>query len=262
MSLTLIAIGFALFLWWFSTGAILWAVSRPEPRWFVALAAPAAVLALVVLARSGGDTGVGGAFAGFTAAIVLWGWFELAFLAGVVTGASRAPCPPGARGWRRFRAAWNTVAHHEIALLAAAIAVAAVSFGQPNQAGLWTFLVLFAARISAKLNVFLGVPNLSEEMLPAPVAHLRSYFAKRPMNLLFPVSVTALTFATGCWIERAHAAPAGSGAEAGFALLATLTALALVEHWLMILPVRDAALWKWMTPKRTGADLPAPRPVD
>ena len=256
------AILFALFLWWFSTGAILWAVSRPEPRWSVALAAPAAVLALAVLARSGGDTGIGGAFVGFTAAIVLWGWFELAFLAGVVTGPNRAPCPADARGWRRFRAAWWTVAHHEVALLAAAVAVAAFSVGQPNQAGLWTFLVLFAARISAKLNVFLGVPNLSDEMLPAPVAHLRSYFAKRPINFLFPASATALTFAIACWIERAHSAPAGSGAETGFVLLATLTALALIEHWLMLLPVRDAALWRWMTRKRPGAEIPAPHVAD
>lgn len=256
-----LAVLYALFLWWFSTGAILWAVSQRGHRWTVALTAPLAVLALVVLGRSGGDLTVYGAFVGFTSAILLWGWFELAFLAGVVTGPNRAPCPPGARGWRRFRAAWSAVSHHELALAAAALAILAIGHGHANQTGLYTFLVLFAARISAKLNVFLGVPNLSDEMLPAQVDYLRSYFARARINFLFPCSVTALTLAVGCWIERIYTAPVGSGAESGFTLIAALTTLALTEHWLMMLPVRDTALWAWVTPKR-AADPAVPHPVD
>ena len=69
------------------------------------------------------------------------------------------------------------------------------------------------------------------------------------INLLFPFSITGLTAAVTCWIERAVLSPAGSGAEAGYALVATLTSLALLEHWLMVLPVRDSLLWRWMTPK-------------
>jgi hypothetical protein len=38
----------------------------------------------------------------------------------------------------------------------------------------------------------------------------------------------------------------------GFALLAAITALALLEHWLMVLPLPDEKLWRWM--------LPAPKP--
>jgi putative photosynthetic complex assembly protein 2 len=57
------------------------------------------------------------------------------------------------------------------------------------------------------------------------------------------LSAAALSFGVGCWIERAHSASAGSGAETGFTLLAALTALALMEHWFMMLPVRDTALW-------------------
>ena len=40
-----------------------------------------------------------------------------------------------------------------------------------------------------------------------------------------------------------------STAEAvGVALLAALTALALLEHWLMVLPLPDEKLWRWMIP--------------
>ena len=34
----------------------------------------------------------------------------------------------------------------------------------------------------------------------------------------------------------------------GYTLLASLTALALIEHWFMVVPIRDAELWKWMLP--------------
>ena len=38
------------------------------------------------------------------------------------------------------------------------------------------------------------------------------------------------------------------GALVGHALLAAITALALLEHWLMVLPLPDAKLWRWMLP--------------
>ena len=36
----------------------------------------------------------------------------------------------------------------------------------------------------------------------------------------------------------------------GYTLLASLTTLALIEHWFMVVPLRDAELWKWMLPKQ------------
>ncbi len=247
-----VAILIALFVWWFSTGAILWAVSRGAGRLAVWASAPWAMLAVVGVIWAAEVDGAVGAYAGFGAAILVWGWFELAFLTGVLTGPNNQPCPPDARGWRHFLLAWGTLAHHELSLLLTVIGIGVFTWNAPEHTGLWTFLILFFARISAKLNVYLGVPNLSHEMLPGPVTHLKSYFAKRRMNWLFPVSVSALTFAVACWIERAYAAAPGSGAETGFVLLATLTTLALLEHWLMVLPIRDAALWQWMTRRQTA----------
>ena len=40
----------------------------------------------------------------------------------------------------------------------------ALTWGGANQVGTWTFLVLWVMRLSAKLNVFLGVPNLTERV--------------------------------------------------------------------------------------------------
>ena len=47
--------------------------------------------------------------------------------------------------------------------------------------------------LSARLNVFLGVRNVSEEFVPAHMEVLKSFLTRKPMNLLFPVSVTAAT---------------------------------------------------------------------
>lgn len=260
----LVAALFAIFLWWFSTGAILWAVTRSGNGrpWAVALMAPIAVLAFAAVVSSGSSLDFYAVYGGFTAAVIFWGWFEFAFLTGVLTGPNRQDCPQGARGWNRFRAAWWTVAHHEVALLGATLVIVTALSGAENQIAVWTFLILFAARISAKLNVYLGVPNLSDDLMPAPVRHLRSYFAKRAMNFLFPLSVTALTVVSAIWIMRALEAPAGGPVETAHTLLATLTVLALVEHWLMVLPVRDSVLWQWTSNPRKLASFESSKPAE
>lgn len=245
--MTALAIAIALFVWWFSTGAILWLAMRSPigGRAAITVTAPLAALAVLGLARGAQMPGIEGAYLGFAAAIGLWGWVELTFLTGALTGPNRAPCPPGAAGFDRFRAAWSAVAHHE-ALLAGLMAVLLWSlWGAENPTGIYTFATLFVARLSAKLNIYLGVPHLSHSMLPAAVSHLKTYFRERRVTALYPVSITFLTLATVCWIERAMAMPTGSGAETGFILLASLTALALLEHWLMAVPLRDSALWRW-----------------
>ncbi len=246
-----IAALFALFVWWFSTGAILFVVRRAENTGrradVVILALPVLALGIAGFWASRTGTTVEAGYAAFLSALAIWGWIELAFLAGIVTGPNRVPCPPFAPFWERFIRAWGTIAYHEMALVGALIALALFSRGAENTITLWTFAVLFFARISAKLNLFLGVPKINVEFLPRALDHLPSHFRHARMNWLFPISVTVLTFATACWLERLI--QTGSPA---FALLAALTALALLEHWLRVLPLPDEKLWRWM--------IPAPKP--
>lgn len=248
----------AVFVWWFSTGAILCAMARADRGGrdgylnAVVLALPLLVLGCLGVSRSLGDPSVAGAYVGFVSAIAIWGWFELAFLAGVITGPHARPCPAGVEGWERFLRAWGSIAYSEMALISSTAAIVLVSEGAANPVAMWTFVVLFVARIAAKLNVYLGVPNINDQFLPRPVRHLASHFRRAPMNRFFPWSVTFLAFATACWVERMIAAPADSGAAVGAALLAVLTALALFEHWMMVLPLPDAALWTWALPKSSS----------
>ncbi len=193
------------------------------------------------------ETGVGAVYLAFVAALLLWGWAELAFLSGVITGPVTRPLRPGVPEWERFLRAWGTVAYHEILLVGMLIALGIWAAGAVNAFGFLTFAVLFCARVSAKLNLYLGVRKINTEFLPGPLMHLPSHFRIARLNWLFPISVTGLGVAVGLWLERLWGA--GTPAEAvGYSLLAALTALALLEHWLMVLPLPDERLWRWMLP--------------
>jgi putative photosynthetic complex assembly protein 2 len=198
------------------------------------------------LLQSAWATSVIAAYVSFLSALMIWGWLEMSFLMGIVTGPRKLPCPPDAKGWRRFNLALGTLLYHELAILTAAAGVVALTWGAPNQTGTLAFLILVAMRISAKLNIFLGVPNLTEEFLPERLAYLKSYFRTRAWNWLFPLSVIASTVVA---ILLAQCAMAGEGGAAvGPALLCTLVALAILEHFFMFMPLPDAALWRWAVP--------------
>jgi putative photosynthetic complex assembly protein 2 len=253
------AAAITLFLWWFSTGAILWRVRHADRAggtahlMSVLFGLPLLAAGVAGLALTLNDSTISGTYAAFLSALALWGWIELAFLSGVITGPNTAPCPPFARGWDRFWRATATILWHEALLVAALALLIWASVDAENSIGVWTFAVLFFARLSAKLNLFFGVPRIHTEFLPRPLSHLASHFRHAGMNWLFPISVTLLTFATGCWLERAASAET-EAALVGHILLAAITALALLEHWFMVLPLPDQKLWRWMLPASVASD--------
>ena len=87
---------FALTAWFVSTGAIVWLDARPRRTFALSLAIGGAV-ALAALAgiwASRDDTSTLGAYCAFSAALLVWGWHEMSFLMGAVTGRAAAPCRP------------------------------------------------------------------------------------------------------------------------------------------------------------------------
>lgn len=246
---------FTLFLWWFSTGVILYLDGKPRRtfKWTMLGATVLGILGFVGLRVSSASETPGSAYCAFACALLIWAWQEVAFLLGLVTGPRRTDCPPGARGWLRAKFAFQTVLHHELALLALGAGVVAVSWGQPNHTGLWTFAILWAMRQSAKLNIFLGVRNLSEEFLPAHLAYLKSYFRRAPMNSLFPVVVIVTTWLAVLVWQAALASDIGAHESTALTFAATLLSLAILEHWFMVLPLPSTTLWSWGLRSRTSA---------
>jgi len=241
----------ALFLWWFSTGVILVVVKLADRHGkgvlVTVLSLPLLAVGLWGVTLTRDVAGPGAVYHAFLAALVIWGWVEMAFLTGTITGPNRMVCPEGVPEWERFIRAWGTLAYHEILLAAILIGLGFWLRDAVNPFAFWTFALLFAARISAKLNLFLGVPKINTEFLPGALTHLPSHFRIAPMNWLFPLSVTAQCFAVAWLLEASMTAPT-LGLIVGFALLAALMALALLEHWFMVLPLPDEKLWRWMIP--------------
>jgi putative photosynthetic complex assembly protein 2 len=241
-----LAISFAAFVWWFSTGAILVLVRLPRAMHGAALAGSAVLAALSLwgLMATRDATTPAGALAGFTYGIVIWGFLETSFLLGHVTGPRRTPQSDGARGLRRFREAFDVLSHHELAILAMGILLIALTAGAGNQVGTWTFLCLWAMRISAKLNLFFGAPNVSVEFLPAHLSYLGSYFRRDGVSLFFPLSVSLASVAFGAVVHAAGGAVTPFETTA-LTLIGAMLGLAILEHWFLVLPLPDAQLWRW-----------------
>lgn len=244
----------AILVWFASTGALLWLAASPRAAHGAVMAtlsvAMAAATAGVVLVRS--DATVAGALAGFGLGVIIWAWHEAAFLFGFLTGPRRSECPPGLSPWRRFLAASETVIAHEVAIALNAALLVALSWGGANQTAMWTFLLLWGMRLSAKANIFVGAPHLSDELLPERLHYLKSYFGPKRVTVFFAITMILITIITVALAAAALSAPANAHEGASLGLLATLAALAALEHALMAAPVRDAEMWAW-TRRRDAA---------
>lgn len=238
---------YALFVWWFSTGIIIWLDNLPRRtfRWSLLGGTIVFAVALLRLHEAAADRSVAGAYAGFTYGVLAWGWQEMTFFMGALTGPRRVPCPPAAAAWHRFRLAVGTCLYHEGAVALTAAAMVLLTWGRPNQVGVWTFVVLWTMRLSSKLNVFAGVLNLNEQFVPPHLRYLCTYMRRRPMNLFFPVAVTAATIAWVLLLQRAIAAAADAFRATELTFVATMLALAILEHWFLVLPLPFARLWAW-----------------
>jgi putative photosynthetic complex assembly protein 2 len=192
-------------------------------------------------------------YVAFASGLALWALPTTAFYLGYIAGPRVEPLSPSTVGLARFREATSSVLYHEFACLAGALAAVALTWDGGNRIGLWTYLILWWMHLSGKLNMYLGVANLAEPFMPPHLAYLTSYMRQRPMNLLFPVSVTVSTALTGILLALASGAPPGSSDQIGAAILATLMALAVLEHWFLVLPFDGMALWRWSLRSRQSA---------
>jgi len=252
-----IAVGFAIFIWWFSTGIVILLnrMSRSAIALSLVLSSLLGVASLVGLAHTAQQTSLTGAYCAFTCALLAWGWNELSFLTGWITGPRTTALPTGTVGWRRFVESFRAVQWHEIGILLVGVTIVAITWDAPNQVGTGTYLVLWIMRTSAKLNLFFGVRNLSEEFLPAHLAYLESFFRRRAINAFFFVAVAAASAGLFLLVVGAKDTLTTASQAVGYALVATMLALAILEHLLLVLPLDNTALWRWAIRKRQSPPL-------
>lgn len=247
----LLTVLFAMLVWWSGTGLVMLLVRGPAHSRVGQLAALAVLgISLGAVDASLGTASVAATVTGFLAAVVIWGVLEYAHLAGWLTGPEKRVCPPELAGWQRFWRALQVGLYHDLAILVLVGLLWLVVAGQPNPVAAWTFTVLWVMRWSAKLNLYLGVANFDQRLVPERMRYMGSYMRRRELNGLFPLSILAGLGLV--WLALSVAGQPGTEPylRTGGVLAGTLAALGVLEHVLMMLPLRDSRLWQWVMPDR------------
>ncbi len=147
--------------------------------------------------------------------------------------------------------------YHEIFAALLGVVVCFSTLNGQNHVGSWTYTIIWLMHTSAKLNAVLGARNLNEHFFPEQLRYLSSFMKKRPMNLLFPVSITVSTVATAVLVNKAMMAENNSFELLAYTFYIVILALGILEHWFMMLPLPSEALWNWAVKAKkalSGAD--------
>jgi putative photosynthetic complex assembly protein 2 len=253
MSGMFLAVGFVLCLWWLSTGVVLYIDGLPVRtyRWTMPVAGALMLTALYGAAATAGRADMLAAYCGFSCGLVIWGALEVSYFSGFLTGPVRSACPSDCRGWARFGRAILTSLYHELLVVGVGLGLLYATAGFVNRTVAWTFLVLWLMRWSTKLNIFLGVRNLNADWLPEHLQYLVTYMRHRPINPLFPVSVSVALVVAGYLLAAAVLAESRFEYVARLLVL-TLLLLGVLEHWLLLLPYDSGKLWSWGMRKQSG----------
>lgn len=233
----LIAISYAIILWWVSTGIII--ILYRQARWtydatFGGLSVVAAACAaMLVLLRHNTDTWA--VYASFSAGTVVWGWNLASYYTGFITGQRIVLPELPLTNRQRFIYAVRSTIHHEIVSLC--VIVGAVWFMQDasNRTGFVTILLFYVLHLLAKLNIYFGVHNFSGAWLPAHLSYITAFFgpARTHWFFVFTVSIaTACTvWATGIAMQatQPHVQVAG-------AFWALLSGAGLLELLVLMIP--------------------------
>jgi putative photosynthetic complex assembly protein 2 len=237
---------FVVFVWWMSTTVILVLTRKNSFLNSIStmlLATAVLILGFFILIFSSNSTDVFSAYFGFVSILMIWAWQETAFLVGWITGNRKSVCPKKAKGLERAWLAFQTISYHELILIILGVTIWMLTLDSPNDIAFKTFFVLWVMRLSAKINVFLGVRNFYEEFLPKKVSYLTTYFKRKSFNPLFPF-VLALAAIIDMLFWYHAGASVNSYERASLTLIAALLGLGIIEHIFMMLPFQLDRIWR------------------
>ncbi|MBO6757555.1 MAG: DUF3623 family protein [Roseibium sp.] len=242
----LIAVTIAVMTWWFATGLVMLFARFGAVRagMVMAIVSVIAIGGITALALSAGSASEGAAYAAFFGALAVWAWHETAFLLGLVTGPRRVGLHQSPSEKSRFRAAFKTVRDHEVVLALTALVFVVLLHDAQNTVGVWTFVLLWGMRLSAKVNIFLGAPHAVNDLLPHHLAYLESYYRTDRLSPVFAMSLILCLLTLASFTVAAFVS-ASEHDVVKWSLLASFAGLALIEHAFLVLPVRDSRLWTW-----------------
>lgn len=240
--------------WWLGTGLVLYLqqsiVKVRTPLIVTLITVSVASLAAMLVSAQG--TQPWQSYLGFIAAICLWGCIELSYYTGLISGVHKRECPDNCEIGKRFRLALGASIWHEVSVLFVGGIVLTLLLKTENPIGLYSFLVLWLMRWSAKLNLFFGVPNFNTDWFPKRLAYAHSYIRRAPVTLFFPVTVVLASLVAVDLISK------GMGSDYNQSLITLLPGvlllLAILEHLFMALPIADSELWNRIFAREESED--------
>ncbi len=239
--MTLLAtIAFVVVLWGGSTAVIFYLDSLPTKTfpWSMAAATLLLVGCAVAMLNYKSDPSTFGIALSFAVGLLAWGWTEMALYMGYITGPRKIRCDDGCRGVEHFGHAVSANLWHELVVILFAILI----YASGNQTAFWCFTLLWLMHLSARLNVFLGVRNVSAEFVPEHMDVLKGFLRRRSMNWLFPFSCAAL-IALLIYLIRLPQ-------SFSLNMAITLVGIGLLEHILLMLPLPIERIWHWSLSKK------------
>jgi putative photosynthetic complex assembly protein 2 len=241
----LAAIAFVVVLWGGST-AVIFYLDSLAPRtfpWSMAAATLVLMTCAYAIVQLRDETSTLAIATSFAAGLLAWGWTEMSLYMGYITGPRKQRCADGCSGASHFGHAVSANLWHELLVIGFAVLL----WFSGNATALWCFVMLWLMHLSARLNVFLGVRNVSAEFVPDHMDVLKGFLRRRNMNALFPFSVFALTALTVYLVLQPQ--------TFSLTMAATLATIGLLEHILLMLPLPVERLWHWSLSRKARPDL-------
>jgi len=237
------AVVIVILVWWVGTGIVLrlQQLLNPAKRSTTVGISIVASMSFGALLFSGTLLSVAGIFTAFISAVALWGCIELSYYLGKIAGTHQVPCPPNTPFWNRFKLALGTSIWHELLVLGLGLVLVLLLHSALNTVGLYTYMVLWLMRWSAKLNLFFGVPNFNTSWIPERLAYISSYIKTGTItpfffiSMLFASTVVCQLLLGSSDVSVEHSLT--------FLIPAVLLILAIVEHLFMLVPFQELKMW-------------------
>lgn len=83
----------------------------------------------------------------FVSALIIWGWVEFTFLAGLITGETHKACPEDIDETSRFIHAFKAINYHEFTLLGALVTIGLIDMTGGTAMATKTFACMWLMRI-------------------------------------------------------------------------------------------------------------------
>lgn len=233
----LIAISYAIVLWWVSTGIII--ILYRQARWTydatfggMSIVAAACAVALFLLRDNSATWAI---YASFSAGTVVWGWNLASYYTGFITGQRvELPALPLTNRQRFVFAVKSTIYHELVSLLLLGGALWSIP-GATNPTGFVTIVLFYVLHLLAKLNIYFGVHNFSGEWLPAHLSYITAFFGPARTHWFFVFTVSIATACT-MWATSIAIQSAQPHLQIAGAFWALLSGAGLLELLVLMIP--------------------------